>query len=169
MDQNSKAFKAGFKHGRVMHAEPGYVPEMKIELFKDLFEYYAGMVEGSKNHKLVTFIVEGFSDENKIRATYPDNKFIGTIVLGGTKFNNVIKTAIEAAVLRGRVYILSDPDEAGDQIAKAIQEYYGMGIERILVNPDRARFFRSQKGWKYGVEYCSHEYVRELIGGYITL
>lgn len=113
---------------------------------------------------MVTFVVEGWSDHDKIKQAYPQD-YVGTVVLNGTKFNNSVRSQIEAAMEKGSVYMLSDPDESGDQIAKVICTYYG--IKRIDVDPKRARFLRMERGWKYGVEYCGLVYLRELLGGYV--
>jgi ribonuclease M5 len=114
---------------------------------------------------MVTFICEGWTDHDAIRRVYENPDQVHTIVLHGTKFNNSIRSQIEEAMQKGKVYILTDPDSSGDHIARVISDYYG--LSRIEADPLKARFFRTGKGYKYGIEYCSVDYLRELLGGYV--
>lgn len=112
----------------------------------------------------LVLIVEGLSDKHKILSVFPESD-IEFIVTGGTKFNNRVKTKIEEHMSdKNHLFLLTDPDEAGDQIAKMIQKEYM--IPRILVDPSEASYYTS-KGNKYGVEHCSKKYIENLIGGLV--
>ena len=115
---------------------------------------------------MVTFIVEGWSDHDAIKRAYPQDS-VTTVVLNGTKFNNGVKAQIEKAMEEGDTYLLSDPDVAGDQIEGVICGWYN-NLERIRPDPTKARFLRLGKGYKYGIEYCSVAYLKELLGRYIN-
>jgi ribonuclease M5 len=109
------------------------------------------------------FIVEGWSDDKQIQGAL--GKAL-TIVTNGTKMNNRIKDAIVQAMDSGlQPYTLSDPDPAGDQLATMISRAFPE-IPRIEIDPEKAKYYRGSGRYKYGVEYCSHEYIRELLGGF---
>ncbi|AGR47074.1 putative primase/topoisomerase [Bacillus phage Shanette] len=112
---------------------------------------------------MIAVIVEGFSDHDAIRRVYSP-KDVQTIVTNGTKFNNRIREQIQEALdMRLPTFILSDPDKAGDDLASMVKSNFSK-ISRIRVDPDKAkqeRMFRV----KYGVEYCSDEYLKELLEG----
>lgn len=106
------------------------------------------------------FIVEGWKDSDQLKKAYPD---IETIVTNGTRLNTRIRQCIQEYKDKGyRLYILSDPDEAGDQLARMIRGEYR--IPRILVNPEQARVRLVGYTYKYGVEYMSIKAIKEHIG-----
>jgi ribonuclease M5 len=110
------------------------------------------------------FIIEGWSDDDKLRKVYPDIK---TIVTNGTKFNRRVKNKINEHQAKGNtVYILSDPDYAGDQLAEMIWRGYPE-LRRIRVDPMMATCLRGTK-LKYGVEFLGYSYIRELLGDYMS-
>lgn len=112
----------------------------------------------------LVLIVEGTSDVDKIRAALPDAN-IEFVITEGTKYNNRIMNDIASHMdKQNNIFILSDPDSAGDQLARMIQKNHR--IPRILVDEDEASYY-TKKGYKYGIEYCSHRYIRQLIGGLV--
>jgi ribonuclease M5 len=107
------------------------------------------------------FIVEGWSDHRQLCSAVGP---VLTIVTDGTKMNNKIKDRIKEAIESGQQpYTLSDPDTAGDHLAEMIKKVFPE-IPRIEVDPEKAKYYRGKGRYKYGVEYCSHKYIRELIG-----
>jgi ribonuclease M5 len=113
------------------------------------------------------FIIEGWSDHDKLQNALGEGIF--TIVTNGTKINNRIRETIETSIELGLTpYILSDPDIAGEHLAQMINKEYPY-ISRILVNPEKAKYYKGKGKYKYGIEYCSHNYLRELLGGYINV
>jgi 5S rRNA maturation endonuclease (ribonuclease M5) len=115
---------------------------------------------------MVTFIVEGWSDHDALKRAYPQET-VGTVVLNGTRFNRSIREKIEEAMKKGKVYILTDPDEAGKQAAGVISLYYGYDIPAIWADPKQARCFNIAKGYRYGIEYCSVQYLKGLLDYYV--
>jgi 5S rRNA maturation endonuclease (ribonuclease M5) len=113
---------------------------------------------------LVTLIVEGFSDVSQIEGAL-GRDLVSFIVTDGSKYNSRIESEIEEAIGRGDdVYVMSDPDEMGDFVFNTIRKYYP--LERIEVDPNRAKCLQ-RRGYKYGVEYCSYSYIRELLSKYL--
>jgi ribonuclease M5 len=107
------------------------------------------------------YIVEGKSDQLKVQCVDPDAHFV---ILNGISFRNKERRAIEEAlILCDEVYVLTDPDEPGDKIARKIMEAYPE-IKRILIDPNKARNEREHR-FKYGVEYCSNQYLKETLPG----
>jgi ribonuclease M5 len=107
------------------------------------------------------YIVEGKSDCEKVMNVVPDAHFV---ILNGVSFRQKERRAIEEAItICQEVFILTDPDEAGDKIAKKIMDTYP-GIKRIRIDPSRAKNSRESR-CRYGVEYCSDQYLRETLPG----
>lgn len=117
------------------------------------------------------FIVEGHSDARQIIGALADyNKPFRVIVTDGTKMNNANIFKIEDAIASGhQLYILSDPDEAGDQLANMILNYFP-DTPRIHADFEQCKYC---KGWKKtmkfkaGIEYASYKYLRELLVEYL--
>jgi ribonuclease M5 len=112
------------------------------------------------------FIVEGWSDHDKLQSAFGS---VLTIVTNGTKVNRRLRNQINKRVDQGYTpFILSDPDEAGDHLARMIWGFYP-SIPRIEVDPRCARYYKGGNKYKYGIEYCSHKYLQELLGGYLNV
>ena len=112
------------------------------------------------------FIVEGLKDEDQIHKAFEDSDEVVCIVTEGTKVNNRIRLEIESYLRKNiGVYILSDPDEAGNQLADMIQSWYPI-IPRIEVDIEECGYFTGKRK-KAGIEYSSYEYLKELLSPYI--
>ena len=113
----------------------------------------------------VVLMVEGNKDEDQINGAFRDFGYmeqIKCLITEGTKVNNRIRAEIEDYQREGyNVYILSDPDEAGDNLARMIQRWYP-DIPRLDVELDECAYYTGKK-FKAGIEYSSHDYLRELI------
>jgi ribonuclease M5 len=106
----------------------------------------------------VGYIVEGFNDEQKLKSINPE---IRCAVTQGTRFTNRTRMDIQALINEcDVVYILTDPDEAGDQLAQSIQQEFPLA--RIYLDPDKAVCYRFNKK-KIGVEHCDEEYLRSML------
>lgn len=113
-----------------------------------------------------TFIVEGWSDHDQVKLAFPTED-VDTIVTNGINYNNRLRQLIGEKVARGdAIFILSDPDESGDQLAKMICKEYD--FPRIHVDPTQAQMY-TIKRIKYGVEYCSVTYLKELLTQFIKI
>jgi ribonuclease M5 len=109
---------------------------------------------------MLCLIVEGKNDVKKIREVFNDG--IDFITLDGVNFSFEKSKEIQKYIAdKVPIYILTDPDKAGDSVASLIQIKFP-NIERIYVLPEKARVLKS-KGYKYGVEYCSRKYIRTLL------
>lgn len=117
------------------------------------------------------FIVEGWSDHDQVMGALAGYN-AETIVTNGTKINNRLKTQIDSHLWAGDdIYILSDPDPAGEQLCNMLQQAYPM-ISRIEVDPDQCKYMKGRKTfndrrYKYGIEYASYRYLRELLLPYV--
>ncbi len=110
------------------------------------------------------FIIEGRSDEQVLRKAYP---FIETIVTNGTRMNNRVRADINNHMRLGFTpYVLSDPDQAGDQLYDMVTKEYPH-IERIMVDREQAKKRMSTR-WKYGIEYCNPLYLHTLLRVYMV-
>jgi ribonuclease M5 len=113
---------------------------------------------------MLCLIVEGKNDVKKIKEVFNDG--IEFIMLDGVNFSiaksNEIQTLLENNKM---VFIMTDPDKAGDSVATLIQRKFPT-IKRISVLPEKARILKS-KGYKYGVEYCSRNYIHSLLFEYL--
>lgn len=107
-------------------------------------------------------IVEGLNDEKQIKSAFNNSENIITLITEGTKMNRYIQAEIENYQRKGiGVYILSDPDEAGNRLAEMIQEHYP-DIPRLNVDLNECGYYTGKKT-KAGIEYSSHGYLKELI------
>jgi ribonuclease M5 len=107
------------------------------------------------------YIVEGKSDQLKVQCVDPQAYFV---ILNGISFRQKERKAIEEAIrICDEVYVLTDPDEPCEKIARKITEAYPV-IKRIPLDPMRARNVR-EKRCRYGVEYCSNQYLKETLPG----
>ncbi|PGK52099.1 hypothetical protein CN918_30370 [Priestia megaterium] len=115
---------------------------------------------------MIALIVEGINDIKKISMVLKNN--VRYIQLHGINFSFQKKEEIQEAIETcDHVYILTDPDKAGDKVALQIQESFPQ-LERILVNPDEAKVLK-KRGYRYGVEYCNNEYLRYLFARHFPL
>lgn len=131
----------------------------------------------------LTFIVEGESDAKVVKRAIHDLVYlkevnknplhlrqcrdaVNIIITRGTHFGEREKLQIEIDILLGsRIFILTDPDKSGDELAQAIQQKFPI-IPRIELNPLRCINTRSPKKNK-GVEYCDIRYLRNIINRYM--
>lgn len=114
---------------------------------------------------MIGFIVEGKSDVKKIEMVLK-NKSVYYVVLNGINFKEEqIKQIKKAVNVCQEVFILTDPDEAGNKVAKLISKTFPE-INRIEVDPNQAKVLK-KRGFKYGVEYCSNNYLKSVLAPYL--
>jgi 5S rRNA maturation endonuclease (ribonuclease M5) len=112
--------------------------------------------------------VEGWKDAYQIQGALKDADF-GIIVTDGTKMNNALAGKINQAIEDGYTpYTLSDPDEAGDQLAGMISNFFP-NIERIDADYEECKYCKNiwKTKFKAGIEYASYRYLRKLLGPYL--
>lgn len=121
------------------------------------------MVATQNQTSRITFIVEGFNDEQTLKQIYPD---VNYIITKGRPYNTKIKQALNLALKnKDTILILTDPDEHGDLIAKSIQQHYPY-LKRIRIDPDKCRCVR-QHHPKIGIEHADLEYLKQFITPYL--
>ena len=65
------------------------------------------------------------------------------------------------------VFLMSDPDEAGDQLAEMVWRKYP-SLQRIVLDRSQCTTYRNFK-LKVGVEHCEADYLREVLSKYINV
>lgn len=109
---------------------------------------------------MIGLIVEGKSDKSKICMVLKED--VHFVILNGINFRDEqIQQIEEALKICEKVFILTDPDEAGDRVARVILDRFPQ-LERIFVDPNKAKVLK-KRGYKYGVEYCSNRYLKSLL------
>lgn len=109
------------------------------------------------------FIVEGFHDEDKLRQLLPQAHIV---VTNGTRLNNRVRMDIEAALAScDKLFLLTDPDEAGDILAKMILNEYPK-LQQIPLDAKMCKCFRNNR-WKTGLEHCEIPYLESVLSMYI--
>ncbi|MFE8701046.1 toprim domain-containing protein [Cytobacillus sp. FJAT-54145] len=113
----------------------------------------------------VGFVVEGFNDETLVKQLFPDSV---VVVAKGTRVNNRVKQEIQSALdVCDQVFLLTDPDPAGDWLANKVQETFPH-LTRIPIAPQKASCYRHHK-WKIGVEHCDPSYLLSQISLYLNM
>jgi len=101
------------------------------------------------------FIVEGFNDELKIKQLIPNTH---VVVTRGTRLNNRVRMDINLALKQCHsVYLLTDPDEAGDLLANMVLREYP-NLKRIYLDPEQCKCYRNNR-LKIGVEHATDSYL----------
>lgn len=113
-------------------------------------------------------IVEGKSDELKLLKALPDQ--VKCYFMDGTRYGSRLKAIVNRATSEcGSVVAIPDPDAEGDKWRAVFQREYP-DIPVIVVDPARAHV-QQWRGHrvriKYGVEFCSEEYIREILSPYL--
>lgn len=129
------------------------------------------LVEGKSDAKVLTKAVNDMIYLREVNKS-PDHlrrcrNMINIIVARGTRFGEREKLQMEIDILLGnRIYIVSDPDRGGDELARLVQEVFP-SIPRITLNPQNCTNYYSPLKRK-GVEHCSIKYLRNVINRYIV-
>jgi 5S rRNA maturation endonuclease (ribonuclease M5) len=113
------------------------------------------------------FIVEGHKDAYQVDGAVGNSAHV--IVTEGTKVNNRLKSTIENYRDKGNpIYILSDPDSAGEHLTKMINFWYP-DIPRIEADYEECKYCKDlrKKKYKAGIEYASYKYLRNLLSPYV--
>ena len=112
----------------------------------------------------IGFIVEGHHDANHIRNIF--GLKYEFVVTNGTRFTNRTRMDIDKMIrFVDKVYILTDPDEAGDIIASKIQEVYPQ-LERIELTPTLCEYRNRKYELLIGVEFAYPQHLKEVFQSY---
>lgn len=109
------------------------------------------------------FVVEGFNDETKLLSVLPDAH---CVVTKGTRLNGRVKMDVENALNQcDKLFLLLDPDEAGDKLAEMVLKHFP-SLERVHLDREECLCYRNHK-LKVGVEHCTDEYLKEVLSRYL--
>ncbi|MDA1675454.1 MULTISPECIES: toprim domain-containing protein [Bacillus cereus group] len=109
------------------------------------------------------FVVEGFHDELKLLSVYPTAY---VVVTKGTRFDKRVVMDVNKAMLNcDKVFLLTDPDDAGDWLAERLSNEFP-NLERMMLNPNECLSYRKNKV-KVGVEHCSNKYLLSVLSQYL--
>ncbi len=109
------------------------------------------------------FVVEGFNDEYKMKNVVEHALFA---VTNGTRMNNRVKMDVSKLLQQcDKVFLLTDPDEAGEHLAKMVLHKFPQ-LERVLLDKEQCLCLRNNK-MKVGVEHCDEEYLKEVLKKYL--
>jgi ribonuclease M5 len=111
------------------------------------------------------FVVEGFNDERKVKEVMPDAL---CVVTKGTRMNGRVKLDVEKALVEcDKLFLLTDPDEAGEQLADMVLQRYP-SLERVQLDREQCLCYRNHK-LKVGVEHCDNDYLKKILSNYLTM
>lgn len=106
------------------------------------------------------FIVEGFNDESKVFQVLPHSHIA---VTKGTRFNNRVRMDINALLSTcTEVFVLTDPDDAGQVLAEMIQKEFPQ-LTRLSLDANECQCYRNNR-LKIGVEHCDATYLATIFG-----
>lgn len=109
------------------------------------------------------FVVEGFNDEKRLREFFAKyNMFTDAhfVVTKGTRLDG--RTKLDMANLLenvDKVYVLTDPDEAGDVLYGKLNEMYN--LDKLQFKADKCRCYRRGR-MKVGVEHAYDDHLLEV-------
>jgi ribonuclease M5 len=108
------------------------------------------------------FIVEGTNDEYRLRGAI-GGKF-PIVILHGNGLSKATEKKISELIENcDNLFIATDPDEAGNTIAKKIQGKFD--LPRIELDPEQCYTYRNGlRKKKIGLEHASLEYLLEVLG-----
>ena len=110
--------------------------------------------------KKIGYVVEGFNDEKAVLEVAP-HAFV--VVTKGTRFNTRVKMDVRLALdLCDEVYVLTDPDEQGEHLARLLMDEFP-SLKRLHVEYEQSLCMRNRK-LKVGVEHCDPDYLKEVLG-----
>lgn len=109
----------------------------------------------------IGLIVEGVNDRQRIEQV---DTTVKCYILHGTPYGaSTLRRIVERALAEcDKVFVMTDPDEAGNRMAARIKELYP-DLPRLEVDPMKCRVQRVRGNFKYGVEHCSLPYIAELL------
>jgi ribonuclease M5 len=109
------------------------------------------------------FVVEGFNDENKLLEVLPNAH---VVVTKGTRLDNRVRIDINNALNKcNDVFLITDPDEAGNILANMLLNEFPV-LKRIFLDADECKCYRNRR-FKIGLEHCTHEYLYSVLKAYL--
>ncbi|MBN3491064.1 ribonuclease M5 [Acholeplasma equirhinis] len=102
------------------------------------------------------YVVEGYHDEARLKALYPD---IQTISVGGSQIKQDVIDFLQKNEDKLDIILVFDPDHAGESIRKRLAAKL-KNPSHIFVEKDVAR---SKNGKKIGIEHIKTKVLRERL------
>lgn len=110
------------------------------------------------------FVVEGVNDEKRLKELMPGASYV---VTNGTRMNNRVKMDLNKALAEcDEVFLLTDPDEAGELLAQMVLRQYPF-LKRVLLERSKCLTYRNDK-LKVGVEHCDTDYLTTVLSEYVS-
>lgn len=111
------------------------------------------------------FVVEGFNDEKKVKKVFPGAV---CVVTKGTRMNGRVKMDVEQALKEcDKLFLLTDPDEAGDTLATMVLRQFPF-LQRVMLDREQCLCYRNHK-LKVGVEHCETDYLKDVLSRYLLV
>jgi ribonuclease M5 len=108
------------------------------------------------------FVVEGFNDESKVLSVINN---ASCVVTKGTKIDNRVKKSVNELIdTCDKVFLLTEPDEAGNRLTTMLLKFYPF-LVRIQLDREECLCYRNHKV-KVGVEHCTDEYLLKVLSNY---
>ncbi len=101
-------------------------------------------------------VVEGYHDESKIKAVYPN---LDVIVTNGSEISKETLNLINSLSNDNEIVIFTDPDYPGERIRKKILEVAPNAKQLFLRKKDCI----SNNNKKVGIEHASKELIKEAL------
>lgn len=109
-------------------------------------------------------ILEGVNDAKLIRRVFPNTHIVLT---KGTRLNNRVRMDIIYALNNCRnVFLLTDPDEAGNLLANMVLTDFPT-LRRLVLDYEMCKC-HTNRGLKYGIEHAEPEYLLSALSNYLV-
>ena len=107
-------------------------------------------------------VVEGYHDESKIKAVYPE---LDVVVTNGSEISKETLNLIKELSKNNEIVIFTDPDYPGERIRKKILELVPNAKQLFLRKKDCI----SNNNKKVGIEHASKELIKEALDSILVV
>ncbi|BAK14708.1 small primase-like protein [Solibacillus silvestris StLB046] len=111
---------------------------------------------------MLGFVVEGFYDEMKLKQVVPDAFFV---ITRGTRVDNRVRMSINQAFnLCHEVYLITDPDDEGEVLAKKLLNEFP-SLKQIKLDATECECYKNHRK-QIGLEHAHTEYIESVLKEY---
>lgn len=107
-------------------------------------------------------VVEGYHDESKIKAVYPN---LDVVITNGSEISKETLNLIKNLSQNNEIVIFTDPDYPGERIRKKILEIVPTAKQLFLRKNDCI----SNNNKKVGIEHASKELIKEALDSILII
>ena len=107
-------------------------------------------------------VVEGYHDESKIKAVYPN---LDVVITNGSEISKETLNLIKNLSQNNEIVIFTDPDYSGERIRKKILEIVPTAKQLFLRKSDCI----SNNNKKVGIEHASKELIKEALDSILII